>query len=94
MFDLPDPFGPTTTETPGENSRRVRSGKDLKPLSVTDFRCIPRTRSFHRLQRRRRSRLLGVLLGPAAAGGDLVPSTTAATRKVRSCGGPSSPRTS
>src|ERR671919_1724511 len=40
MFDLPEPFGPTITLTPGENSRRVRSGKDLKPLSVIDLRYI------------------------------------------------------
>jgi hypothetical protein len=31
-------FGPTTTLTPGPNSMRVRSGKDLKPFSVIDFR--------------------------------------------------------
>src|SRR2546425_12873291 len=37
-FDLPEPFGPTTTLTPGPKSSRVRSGKDLKPFSVSDFR--------------------------------------------------------
>jgi hypothetical protein len=40
MFDLPEPFGPTTTDTPGENSSRVRSGNDLKPFSEIDRRCI------------------------------------------------------
>src|SRR5947208_12140937 len=40
-FDLPEPFGPTTTETPRPNSSRVRSGNDLKPLSVSDFRYMP-----------------------------------------------------
>ena len=38
MFDLPEPLGPTTTLTPGPNSSRVRSGNDLKPFSVIDFR--------------------------------------------------------
>ena len=38
-LDLPDPLGPTTTDTPGPNSSLVRSGKDLKPLSVSDLRC-------------------------------------------------------
>src|ERR1700684_3151186 len=38
-LDLPDPLGPTITLTPSPNSRRVRSGKDLKPLIVIDFRC-------------------------------------------------------
>src|SRR3712207_4322027 len=38
-LDLPEPFGPTTTEMPVPKSRRVRSGKDLKPLSVSDLRC-------------------------------------------------------
>ena len=30
-FDLPDPFGPTITLTPGMNSRTVLSANDLKP---------------------------------------------------------------
>ena len=38
MLDLPDPFGPTTTVTPGSNSRVTVSAKDLKPFSVSDFR--------------------------------------------------------
>ncbi len=38
MFDLPDPFGPTTTQTPGSNSSVVLSAKDLKPFSVSDLR--------------------------------------------------------
>ena len=33
MFDFPDPFGPTTTLTPVEKSRRVRSANDLNPAS-------------------------------------------------------------
>jgi hypothetical protein len=40
MFDLPQPFGPTITLTPGENSKRVRSGKDLKPLIEIELRCM------------------------------------------------------
>jgi hypothetical protein len=39
MLDLPEPFGPTTTETPGEKSSRVRSGNDLNPFRVIDLRC-------------------------------------------------------
>ena len=38
MFDLPEPFGPTTTQTPGSNSSVVLSAKDLKPFSVNDLR--------------------------------------------------------
>src|SRR5215213_4331934 len=80
MFDLPEPFGPTTTDTPGPNSSRVRSGKDLKPFSVIDFRCKPSPVSqlvlvgghgrvgVQRLQRDPRGLLLGVLLrAPRAA---------------------------
>ena len=37
-FDLPDPFGPTTTQTPGSNSSVVLSAKDLKPFNVNAFR--------------------------------------------------------
>ena len=38
MFDLPLPFGPTTTVRPGSNTSCVLSAKDLNPLSVSDFR--------------------------------------------------------
>ena len=40
MFDLPQPFGPTITLTPGENVSRVRSGNDLNPLRLISFRYI------------------------------------------------------
>src|SRR5215204_3769183 len=39
-FDLPQPFGPTITLTPGEKTSLVRSGKDLKPLIVIELRCM------------------------------------------------------
>src|SRR5204863_5379625 len=78
-FDLPDPLGPTTTETPGPKSSFVRSGKDLKPLRVSDLRCmgsppsVPQlvlvrgTRSVgvEGLERNSRSFLLGMLLRAA-----------------------------
>src|SRR4051812_37780503 len=38
MFDLPEPFGPTTTQTPGSKSSVVLSAKDLKPFNVSDLR--------------------------------------------------------
>ena len=31
MFDLPDPFGPTTAVMPAPNSSVVSSANDLKP---------------------------------------------------------------
>jgi len=37
-FDLPLPFGPTTTVTPGSIARVVVSAKDLNPLMVSVFR--------------------------------------------------------
>src|ERR1700733_4528341 len=69
-LDLPEPLGPTITLTPGPNSSRVRSGNDLKPLTVTDFRYTwtlaprdGRRRSRPDLQQRQLRRLLlGVLL--------------------------------
>src|ERR671916_1480786 len=70
-FDLPEPFGPTITETPGENSSRVRSGNDLKPLRVTDLRCTTASRG-HRLQRGLGGRLLGLLLRAPRPARDLV----------------------
>src|SRR4051812_43777825 len=64
MFDLPEPFGPTITETPGENSSRVRSGNDLKPLRLTDLRCMSRSEP---VEGDRSRRLLGLLLRTAGA---------------------------
>ena len=51
-FDLPDPFGPTTTVTPGSISRTVESAKDLKPLRVRDLRNTALTTVIdgHRVQ--------------------------------------------
>ena len=43
-LDLPLPFGPTTTVTPGSSSRAVVSAKDLKPFRVRVLRNI-RTRT-------------------------------------------------
>ena len=37
-LDLPEPFGPTTTVTPGSSSITVVSAKDLNPLRVSDLR--------------------------------------------------------
>ena len=45
MFDLPLPFGPTTTLRPGSKTMAVRSAKDLNPLSVSDFRYTCQTPS-------------------------------------------------
>src|SRR3954453_9815094 len=86
MLDLPEPFGPTITETPGENVSRVRSGNDLKPRRVIELRCMgPRSlRSddrggaeglhalFHGFERRFCRGLLGLLLRPPAAAGPLL----------------------
>src|ERR1700733_11910616 len=44
-LDLPLPFGPTTTVTPGSNSSTVGSAKDLKPFMLSDFRNIGATLS-------------------------------------------------
>ena len=51
MFDFPEPFGPTTTVTPGSNSSVVGSAKDLKPLRESDFRNTswPRYRNDARI---------------------------------------------
>ena len=37
-LDLPEPFGPTTTVTPGSSWRVVASANDLNPLRVSDFK--------------------------------------------------------
>ena len=39
MFDLPEPFGPTTTATPGSSRTSTGSGNDLKPRSLIARRC-------------------------------------------------------
>src|SRR3954471_21896098 len=67
MFDLPEPFGPMITAMPGANSSRVRFGNDLKPLSVSDLRCIWSV-LVHRLQCIKSSGLLrGFLAFPCTA---------------------------
>src|SRR4051794_31344146 len=86
MLDLPEPFGPTITLTPGENVSRVRSGNDLNPFRLIAFRYIEvakggeseasrvaRTASaLQRLERVLRGRLLGLLLAPAGSDADLI----------------------
>ncbi len=41
-FDLPEPFAPTMTDTPGWNSRTVLSANDLNPRIVIERRNIGR----------------------------------------------------
>ena len=38
-FDLPEPFGPTTTATPGSSFSSIGSTNDLKPRILIDWRC-------------------------------------------------------
>ena len=38
-FDLPEPFGPTTTATPVSSFTSTGSGNDLKPRSLIERRC-------------------------------------------------------
>src|SRR5947209_11232589 len=72
MLDLPDPFGPTTTLTPGPKSSWVRSGNDLKPFSVSDFRCT-RALPLQAFDGHPRGLLLGLLLALAPAAPELAP---------------------
>src|SRR5882757_3119788 len=69
-LDLPEPFGPTTTLTPGPKSRRVRSGNDLKPFRVSDFRRIAGL-PLQFLDGLAGGLLLGMLLAPAAPAAQL-----------------------
>src|ERR1700709_2110958 len=71
-FDLPEPFGPTTTLTPGPKSSRVRSGNDLKPFRVSDFRRIALL-GLELLDGLARSLLLGVLLAAPAPAAEHAP---------------------
>ena len=99
MLDLPLPFGPTITLTPGPNSSRVRSGNDLKPLSVIDFRCIGQSSSPPEPICPSPARGAPAPLVPPPAPTPSCcarpaptgrPSTSATVSKRRSCGGPSS----
>jgi hypothetical protein len=38
-FDLPEPFGPTMTPTPGSSRISTGSTNDLNPRSLIAFRC-------------------------------------------------------
>src|SRR6185437_4871966 len=44
-FDFPEPFGPTTTATPGSSRISTGSTNDLKPRSLITFRCTRREAS-------------------------------------------------
>ena len=53
MFDLPEPFGPTMTATPGSSEISSESGNDLKPRMRSVRRCTeaafsPRARTTQR----------------------------------------------
>src|SRR5205823_15048006 len=62
-----EPLGPTTTLTPGPKTSCVRSGKDLKPFSVSDFsRTGPLL--LERLDGHPSRLLLGLLLAAATPG--------------------------
>src|SRR5262245_33459187 len=43
MFDLPEPFGPTTTATPGSRRTSTGSGNDLNPRRRSERRCTGRS---------------------------------------------------
>ena len=118
MLDLPEPLGPTMTDTPSPNSSFVRSGKDLKPFRVSDFRCtptwwrVPRTFGTEAWAVRPYAGLSAASSGSSDSSATraascsacflerpepvprTLPSTPAATSKVRSCGGPCSAVTS
>ena len=109
-FDLPQPFGPTITLTPGEKTSLVRSGKDLKPLMVIELRCMVVQRRFREASRARPDANRVPTSSPFSASAAAAcsaafferpepwptasPLTLAATSKTRSCGGPDSPVTS
>src|SRR3954454_18940220 len=90
LLDLPEPLGPTITDTPGLNSSFVRSGNDLNPLRVRVLRCIY-------------ADMLPSTADAAACSASFLdrpeprpsssPLMTAATSNVRSWGGPDSSRT-
>ncbi len=68
-LDLPEPLGPTTTDTPEAKSSFVRSGNDLKPLRVSDLRCISgSSRGIGRAPARRRRRQARTQGGRCAGG--------------------------
>ena len=94
MLDLPEPFGPTTTDTPGEKSSLVLSGNDLKPFSVIERRCISEPQAPSPSSAVSAAACSASFFERPAPRASSSPSTTAATSKRRSCGGPSSAVTS
>src|SRR5262249_49732184 len=74
-FDFPEPFGPTTTATPGSRRTSTGSTKDLNPRSLMAFRCT-RGQATERLGRRQgqesffRRGLLRILLGAPDTGSE------------------------
>ena len=63
MFDLPEPFGPTTAMMPGSSASTLRSANDLKPLRTSDFRYMERLPLLALLRALALGLLAGLLLG-------------------------------
>ena len=91
MFDLPEPFGPTITDTPVPNSSFVRWGKDLKPFIEIERRCIygAATSSSASMACRAASCSAAFFVFPSPRPSSS-PATSATATKLRSCAGPSS----
>src|SRR5215510_11600941 len=70
MFDLPDPFGPTTQVIPGSNRSEVAEAKDLNPRRV---RLFTYTRGLSSPP----------LMAPEALGRPAFPHLTASGRRFR-----------
>ena len=77
-LDLPEPLGPTTTDTPGANSSWVRWGKDLKPFSG-DRAQVHQPQPPPGASACRAASCSARLLGLSLPAADLRPSTSATT---------------
>ena len=95
-LDLPEPLGPTMTDTPGPNSMRVRSGNDLKPFIEIDRRCISSAASAtgRSSSAARAASCSAAFFERPRPRPTSSSATRATTSKIRSCGGPISSATS
>ena len=77
-FDLPEPFGPTITETPRSKTRSTVSAKLLNPRRRTDLRCT--SPSSLLATERGQSGPRGLLLRPLLCGARAAPERTPVNR--------------
>ena len=88
MFDLPEPFGPMITATPGKKRSSTCSGNDLKPRSLRAERCTGYSPASIRESASRAAACSDIFFDGPLPVPSATPSSRATVVNLRRCGGP------